>query len=204
MGIGWAASGTTLFSRALILDNGGSPTTITILSNEYLDIVYEYRVYPPEGADYTGTVVIDSITYDVTGRACNIDTLRGSPNSTSAGWIPYLDNFTAINTVYGHSFGFAYSGVIGTITDVPAGSGDSIGDPTFVTYVTDSFQHVYDFVMDYGEANALGGVRSTRFNTGWSCWQFEFSAQGSGDPIPKDNTMQITFTLKLDFTRATI
>ena len=40
VGIGWSATGTgsVLFSRALILDSYGNPTTITFLSDEYLDV----------------------------------------------------------------------------------------------------------------------------------------------------------------------
>ena len=45
VGVGWATSG-SLFSRALILDGGGSPTTITVLSDEVLDVTYELRRYP--------------------------------------------------------------------------------------------------------------------------------------------------------------
>lgn len=43
VGAGWAASGDTLFSRALITDGAGNPTTITVLSDEYLTVIYELR-----------------------------------------------------------------------------------------------------------------------------------------------------------------
>jgi hypothetical protein len=38
--------GTGLFSRALIVDGGGSPTVLTVTSSEILDLTYEFRVYP--------------------------------------------------------------------------------------------------------------------------------------------------------------
>lgn len=43
VGAGWAANGDTLFSRALITDGAGNPTTITVLSDEYLTVIYELR-----------------------------------------------------------------------------------------------------------------------------------------------------------------
>src|SRR5690348_10025514 len=49
VGVGVFISGDTqprLFSHALILDGGGSPTTITVLSTEVLVLTYELRVYP--------------------------------------------------------------------------------------------------------------------------------------------------------------
>lgn len=44
VGLGW--TNTNLWNRALMRDVNGNPTTITVLSDEYLDIVSEIRVYP--------------------------------------------------------------------------------------------------------------------------------------------------------------
>ncbi len=44
VGLGWANN--NLWNRALIKDNLGNPTTITVLSDEYLDIASEIRFYP--------------------------------------------------------------------------------------------------------------------------------------------------------------
>ncbi|WP_251258216.1 hypothetical protein, partial [Enterobacter hormaechei] len=54
-----------LFSRALILDSGGNPTTITVLPDETLDVTYELRLYPTL-TDATGTVDIAGVTYNWT------------------------------------------------------------------------------------------------------------------------------------------
>lgn len=43
-----ATSTSDLFSRALIVDGSGNPTTITVLSDEYLDVTYEFYIYAPE------------------------------------------------------------------------------------------------------------------------------------------------------------
>lgn len=44
VGLGWGNA--NLWNRALIKDANGNPTTITILSDEYLDVISEVRDYP--------------------------------------------------------------------------------------------------------------------------------------------------------------
>ncbi|MEG2263009.1 MAG: hypothetical protein RSC68_01400 [Acinetobacter sp.] len=51
LGLGWA--NTNLFNRALIKDANGNPTTITVLADEFLDVVVEIRVYPQRS--FTGS-----------------------------------------------------------------------------------------------------------------------------------------------------
>ena len=51
---GSTPNGSTAFNRALVKDSGGNPTAITLLGDEYLDVVYELRIYPPM-QDITGT-----------------------------------------------------------------------------------------------------------------------------------------------------
>ena len=46
VGLGWGNS--NLWNRALVKDINGNPTTITVLADEYLDVVSEVRVYPKE------------------------------------------------------------------------------------------------------------------------------------------------------------
>lgn len=68
IGIGRTSDTTSaLFSRALILDGSGTPTTLTVLSDEFLDATYEIRIYSPT-ADAAYTVDISGVTYDVVSR----------------------------------------------------------------------------------------------------------------------------------------
>lgn len=46
IGLGWGNS--NLWNRALVKDIEGNPTTITVLADEYLDVISEVRVYPQE------------------------------------------------------------------------------------------------------------------------------------------------------------
>ena len=45
VGVGWTT--TSVFSRSLILDSNGQPTSIVVLADEYFDLTYELRFYPP-------------------------------------------------------------------------------------------------------------------------------------------------------------
>ncbi|MBI1450376.1 hypothetical protein IL972_00290 [Acinetobacter sp. FL51] len=88
LGIGWGNN--NLWDRALVKDTGGNPTTITVLSDEYLDVISEIRVYPKDtitgafdlldkfGAlksthSFTGMPCIESIT--ATARKISLERL---------------------------------------------------------------------------------------------------------------------------------
>lgn len=82
VGVGWGTTG-SLFSRALVLDSGGSPTTITVLADEILDVTYQLRYYAPE-TDDTGDVTFTGNlagTYDWIFRAANV-----TDNTAAWGW----------------------------------------------------------------------------------------------------------------------
>lgn len=47
IGVGHGSNAALLFSRALILDSNGNPTSFPLLSDEQLRATYQLRVYPP-------------------------------------------------------------------------------------------------------------------------------------------------------------
>lgn len=122
-----------LFSRALVLDGGGSPTTVTVLSDETLDVTYEVRVYVPN-SDATGTVTLNGSVYNWTVRASDIDQ---GPAVNGGGWGSPSPNNPAVISMSlepRQSVGFgenaAYVGAssaIGLITDEPSGTKCGIG-----------------------------------------------------------------------------
>src|SRR5690606_12895632 len=65
VGIGSAAN--ALFSRALIVDEEGNPTTLSVQSDEVLDVTYQLIAYPPL-SDVEDTVAITG-SGDQIGRA---------------------------------------------------------------------------------------------------------------------------------------
>ncbi|MES2704843.1 MAG: hypothetical protein V4649_19565 [Bacteroidota bacterium] len=65
--VGVGSDFNNLFSRALIKDAFGVPTTITVLADEVLDVSYTLRVYPPV-TDSTFNMVVNGSNVSVTAR----------------------------------------------------------------------------------------------------------------------------------------
>lgn len=191
VGIGWATTG-SLFSRALIVDGVGSPTTITVLSDETLDVTYTLRVYAP--ADVTGSVTLAAVSYGFTLRGANM-----SAGSTGA-WSPY-DLLTWGFATSGSPAATVYSG---SIAAAPGGTPSGTASTDIITgtvssYTGGSLQRSVEYKWDLGQGNIGGGIKSAVvYVTGTGgggqpshAYQMEFSPN-----IPKDNTK----TLKLNFT----
>jgi hypothetical protein len=79
IGWAWASGGGSLWSRALIKDGGGTPTTITWLAAETLIVTYELRNYPPLSDTVIEGASIFGETYDLTIRAAYAETAGGAP-----------------------------------------------------------------------------------------------------------------------------
>lgn len=74
------------FSRALILNGVGSPTTLTILASEYLLVSYQLQLHSPT-VDVTGSVTVSGTVCNYTLRASNVNTSWSMGGSNS-----YPDN----------------------------------------------------------------------------------------------------------------
>lgn len=81
VGLGWGNS--NLWNRALIKDANGNPTTITVLSDEYLDVVSEIRVYPTQNLSGGFNLL------DKTGAVISTHTYTGTPFFNSANSISF-------------------------------------------------------------------------------------------------------------------
>jgi hypothetical protein len=183
VGVGWSASDGFLFSRALILDGGGSPTTITILSDETLDVSYEFRFYP-KLIDDIGTVVFTGNiggSYDFIFRAASVGTSNWSLTSTR-------------RTMASVS-GFIYPGDIGAITGIPSGSSEA-AVPAASAYVEDSLEREYTISRSLIQGNLVGGIRSGAWLIGPGRYQLQF------DPaIPKTSSDLLSFVIKQSWGR---
>ncbi|WP_180155257.1 hypothetical protein [Acinetobacter sp. YH12045] len=112
VGMGW--TDTDLWNRALIQDINGNPTTITVLSDEYLDVVSEIRVYPSE------TISGSFDLLDKNGAIVSTHSYIGMPWFSSA-------TFAAGKIILASSSTFKpaeiYTGGIGNqITSAPSGA----------------------------------------------------------------------------------
>lgn len=170
VGIGW--NDTNCFSRALILDSLGQPTTITILPYEFLDIIYELRCYPPLEDEFF-TLTLSGTVYEATVRASDVTSNQWAPNLS--GRVLLWSNTTST---------IAYSGPIGLITGSPTGSVASTAPNNF-DYVEGSYSQNAYSLFDLNQANFVDGIKSFRFMTYFQVgmYQVEFDKF-----IPKNNT----------------
>lgn len=187
--VGWATTG-SIFSRARILDSGGNPTTITILSDESVDVTYELRYYP-KLTDSTGTVVATGNlggTYGYTVRAANV-----TSNSSDTGW-----NITSLGVAQNNTGSrLAYSGAVGDVTGSPAGlTAGGIPGPVTATYVNGSYTLDLTFTAGLTSSNLAGGIGAFRFKVGIGAYQVGFSPS-----IPKTASDILTITFRLTWAR---
>lgn len=189
VGVGWAAN--TLFSRALILDVGNNPTTITVLSTDVLTISYELRLYPPV-SDITGTVVLGGVTYNTIIRASNAN------SSSYATGIGNLITFL----VTGQGSWVVYNGALGSVTSVPGGSTGTTSSCIQNAYVNNSLQQTAVLTINPADGNLTGGISAIVIPT-YIGASYSFGAYQIGftPPIPKDNTKTLVLNFTLSWAR---
>jgi len=180
--VGWA-TGSSMFSRALILDGGGSPTTITVLTAEQLDIIYRLRGYPPD-VDTSSVHTIGAVSYTVAGRASAV---------TDAGSWPVGITVAQFSTIF---TGTVYAGTFGSITGTPSGAGASAGLSTTNAYSNNSLQRTGFASMGLAAGNVSGGIRSFRYFGTLGAFQYDFGAS-----IPKDDTKTLVLNKSFNWAR---
>ena len=184
VGIGWNSG---LFSRALIKDGAGDPTTITVLSDEYLDVTYELRTYRP-AADSTYNVTISGVTYSVTSRAAMMSSWDAST---------FL-NFGAsyVGNTFMETFG---TGGLGAVTGSPSGA--QIANGMYAAfdgaYSTNSRERNIKFTAGLSQSNA--DIYAIQFYTELGRYQMSFTP-----PLPKTSEKMLTLNAKLSWARKTI
>lgn len=178
VGIGWTTSGASLFSRARILDSLGNPTTITVLSDEFLNVSYRLRQFAP-AADRLGTFSVGSAVYDYTARAQTV---------TAWSALTTLIDSASASTVN------AFSGAIGAITGSPSGS-LGLGTSAWQTYVANNLYR--DVICVFAPTQANGTHRSYTVNAGGrGLYQFEINPT-----IVKSSLDQLTMTFRVSWQR---
>jgi len=186
VGVGWGS--TTMFSRALILDGGGSPTTISVTSVQQLDIVYQLSVYPPLVDTGPTTITISGVDYDVTGRAAYVTSTSGAYS-----WAISTGPFAVTRNLVS----YAFNGSIGAITAGPAGSSTGVEGTSNSAYVNNSLSQsgAQNFGLGYG--NLVGGISAVIVGWGASA-TFQY---GISPAIPKDATKTLALNYSVTWGR---
>lgn len=202
VGVGWGS--TTLFSRALIKDDLGNPTTITILADEVLDVIYEARLYP-NLADQTFIVNISGVNYTFTLRPVAV---TGTNSIYSVSYTYWNANFgglleygyTSFNisnfqkAMIGYGAGAALAAVTANsitgsiVSGADLSSGGSVSE-FLLPYAPGSYERQVRHTFDLnGGTAAFGGFMILTMTGAYQCVV--------SPDIPKDSTK----ILKLDFT----
>ncbi len=193
VGIGWGTSGSTLISRALILDPILQiPTTITPLSDELLDVSYELRYYPPLIDITSPQVTLDGIVYDTITRAAKV---------TDAAWSSSIGSKMGISNG-GAGDWRAYDGNLGTILLGPSGlNADwAAGSKYNSAYQNNSYEVVMNVICSSVGWNVAAGIRSIEVITSAGYYQTQFNAASGGARIPKTTAYTITMAWTLGWT----
>lgn len=174
-----------LWSRALILDGAGNPTTITVLADDFLFCYYTLRIMIPQ-QDAVFNINVD---YDVDGIVPTVVTARPL-NADSSTLIGGWGLQTAITSNWAH-LQFYSGGLAVPTASAPLGSAIGSQTVTFtvVPYVTDSHQRFLTRTNGLNEHNSPT-LRTARLDALMGRWQIEFNP-----PLQKNNTqtMQLTF-----------
>lgn len=183
-----------VYSRALILDSGGSPTTVTVQADEFLDATYRHELYPVI-PDASYTIDISGSSYDVVRRPASVDSAGRWQQESNPSQIIFEDLGFGFRGLYT----YPASSTLGAITDDPSGSGSNTdGGVSYDSYVADSFERTVSSTWGLNENNETGGIGVIRadLHEDFGSYQLSF------DPaIPKDNTQILTLEWTLAWGR---
>lgn len=208
VGIGWnsgsvgtMATTHQVFSRALTVDSMGSPITITVLADEYLDVTYSLKYWPPL-TDAVQVITISGVSYTLTTRCFGVDAYISTQVNS-----PFN-----LNTYYG---ALTYSGTaagtpptLSAYTDNGGLANAGAYSQLLVTrdsYVTGSLTKSAVLSGGLTDANMPYGIRGLQTavgdqSTGDSFIRQDF--QSTITPaIPKDNTKVLSFGISASWGR---
>jgi hypothetical protein len=193
VGVGWATTGATLFSRALIVDGSGTPTTITLTSIDQLIIYYRLNAAQPL-TDTTTAVTISSVSYPYTIRTANAASFCAS---ISTFW--YGAGFTKLTTVLLVGDNAALGAITGTLSGtIIANSGNAGFTFDYPAYTPGNYYRDSTFSVDVSHGNDAGGIGGIVLT-----WNGGLNNQILlSTPIPKTNTQVLTITQRFTWARA--
>jgi hypothetical protein len=157
VGVGWSAN---LFARALIVDSLGAPTTVTVLSDEVLLVLYEIQLYPPT-EDYEFEAPVTGVNRTWIRRAANV-----TNGNTSVGW-GVAGTIASVHSVLG------YNGALGLITQSPSGTSTTATSSATAPYSNNSLKVGMSGFWSPTVGNLSGGISSFLLQTnGLGSYQF--------------------------------
>lgn len=182
-----------LFSRALILDGLGSPTTITVLADEFLDATYQLRLYPAED-DVTGTVTVSGNDYDYILRASLVT--NGSFWGLGSGGVLGGGGGAGAQIQL-------FNGAIGAITSQPSGTESANVNVINSAYVDTNLYRGFTAALGLNDGNLTGGISAILLFMGVSGY-FGVQQMSIDPPLPKTDVDVLSLGFRHSWTRGTI
>lgn len=191
VGVGWSSG---LFSRSLIRDTLGDPTTITILADESLDVSYEVRAYPVM-TDQVVTLNISGADYEFTIRPGQFTGNQSNVGNWPEQLVSFLTNGFVTTSSFRLSMGlYGTDAALAAVTGIISGSGIGTGgaeEKSFRTsYVNNSYERACR--MRYGLSAGNGNIGGLFLQSMLGNYQMLVDP-----PIPKttSNILTLDFTL---------
>lgn len=185
IGIQHTSTSGPLWSRALILDGAGNPTTITVLPDDFLTCYYTLRIMIPQ-EDAVFNIDVDYSEDGIVPTVVTARPLNANSSSPADGWGLQTAITSGVSNLRFYSGGLA-----APTASEPLGSAVTSFTSTFnvVPYVTDSHQRFLTRTNGLNEHNS-STLRTARLDALMGSWQIEFDP-----PLQKNNTqtMQLTF-----------
>lgn len=178
VGVGLAFN--NLFSRALIVDGGGTPTSLAVASTEQLDVTY--------------TLCDEVNTSDVTFSV----NISGTPYT---GFFRRFDTANAQNVIpsnFALTSATAYSGTLNAYTSgtVPTGNLGNATSVTGLSYTTGNYYRDHNVTWNTTQGN--GSIKSVIFQTVNGSLKFGMQFDTA---IVKTNLQSLTLVMRLPFAR---
>lgn len=184
VGVGNVANGTALFSRALILNNAGTPTTLTLVALDQLTVYYRIK-FIPTLTDQVGTINISGTSYGYTLRIAE-----------AGNFLAYSNLFTSSYFISpSSSVGYVTGSALGPITGLPTLTGH-VGTPTNITYVPGSYEQATTLQWSISQGTVPFQAISFSWGSGTNKYQVRFDT-----PIPKSNTNVLALVVKFSWGR---
>jgi len=185
IGVGWTSGVGSLFSRALILDESGNPSPITLTSIDQLQVYYRLN-FVPFTTDFPGSFVIGTTTYNYTGRHAMIGAFDPFVIPRS------FNGYLSLARAYGTDF------ELGPITGLPTGTSLGLSSSKTVgSYTNGNYYLDITYTWEPDNGVGVGGIKGLDFDmTGGNYFQIELV-----NPIPKTNTQRLTLTIRNSWAR---
>ena len=187
-----------LCTRALIKDSQGNPTTITVLSDEQLDIYYKLWA-----------------VYDTTDKTGQINLLDGVGGSIAYNYKTRLAN-VGLSSRFADNIGFAMetrlmywelrtSEPVDITSDPTTYSSypNSSYPPVASSYTNSSYKRTYTYTAPSSLHNQSNRtlILASGLNYYHKMWQIRFGAIADDSPIVKNNTLALTIPIEFSWGR---